>query len=235
MQQIYDIPIRGFNLKLKISESGFSISPASLLLANNIKIKRGETVCDIGTGCGVQAIIAAKLGAKKVYASDINQNDCETAKENAKLNNLNKKISIFHGDLLSPFNGKKFDVIMTNIPQIPGPIIKTPIQFIGYYGGNDGTRFISKIIKDSLNYLNKNGKVYFQWGQISNPKHVEKLLSIHFSYKKVAKISTPFTFYELKVIHRLLDMKKDGKCFFYYKSGVPYFDKVIYECKLNDS
>jgi HemK-related putative methylase len=232
MATTYDIPIRGYKLKFFISENGFPPSAASLLLANNFIVKKGETVCEIGTGCGIQAIIAAKMGAKKVYASDINPHDCKVARENAKLNKVDEKISIYHGNLLEPFKGLKFNVIVTNFPQTHGKILKSPPKLLGYYGGTDGTDFMRKILKDIPQYLEKNGRFYFQWGQISNPKRVEQELQKAFTFKKIATISAPFGFVELKVINKLLKMQKEGKAIFYSKAGVPHYEKVIYECKL---
>jgi len=233
MEEVNNITLYGFKLKIKISENGFPLSAASILLANNINIKKGEIVCDIGTGCGVQAIISAKLGAEKVYASDINPHECKIAQENVRLNGLENSVSVLQGNLLEPFKGLKFDVIVTNIPQTPGPIIKEPIKFIGIYGGDDGTDYISELLKQIPFYLNKGGRFYFQWGSISNPLYVEELLDKHFSYKKIARITSPFGFIELKVMDILLRMKKQNKSFFDTKAGVPHYDKVIYECKFD--
>lgn len=232
MGKIFESVIQGYKLKFLTSESGFSPSVASLLLANNFEIKKGETVCDIGTGCGIQAIVAAKLGAKKVYASDINPYDCEVAKKNSELNKVKGKISVYHGNLLEPFTGLKFDVVITNLPQTPGKILKSSPKLLGFFGGNDGTYFIREIIKDFPNYLERNGRFYFQWGQISNPKRVEQVLHKSFKFKKIAKTSVPFGPMELKILNNLLKMQKDDKAIFYSKTGIYYYDKIIYECKL---
>lgn len=232
MAKIFDLKIQGFKLKFITSENGFSPSIASLLLANNFKINKGETVGDIGTGCGIQAIVAAKLGAGKVYASDINSFDCEVTKKNLELNKIKEKVIVYHGNLLEPFTGLKFDVIVTNLPQTPGKILKSSPKLLGYYGGNDGTYFIREIIKDLPKYLKRNGRFYFQWGQISNPKRVEQELQKSFNFKKIAVTRVPFGSMELKVIHKLLKMQKHKEAIFYSKAGVFHYDKIIYECKL---
>jgi len=232
MATIFEPTIQGYKLKFLISENGFPPSPASVLLASNFKIKKGETVCDIGTGCGIQAIVAAKLGAKKVYASDINPYDCEVAKKNLELNKVENNISVYHGNLLEPFTGLKFDVVITNLPQTPGKILKSSPNLLGYYGGNDGTYFIREIIRDLPNYLEREGRFYFQWGQISNPKRVEQELQKSFNFLKIALISVPFGPIELKVLSNLLKMQKHKKAIFYSKADVFIYDKIIYECKL---
>lgn len=227
-----DLFIQGHKLKFLTSKNGFPPSTASLLLANNFKIKKGEMVCDIGTGCGIQAIVAAKLCAKKVYASEINPYDCDVAIKNLELNKVKEIISVYHGNLLEPFTGLRFNVIITNLPQTPGKILKSSPKFLGYYGGVNGTYFIRRIIKKLPRYLEKNGRFYFQWGQISNPKRVEQELRKSFNFKKIAVKSVPFGTFELKIINKLLIMQKNKEAIFYSKEAVFHYDKIIYECKL---
>lgn len=222
MAKIVEFIIQGHQLKLITSENGFPPSAASLLLANNFKIKKEETVCDIGTGCGIQAIVAAKLGAKKVYASDINPHDCEVAKKNLELNKVKEKISVYQGNLLEPFTGLKFDVVITNLPQTPGKIIKSSPKLLGFFGGDDGTYFIREIIKDLPYYLERYSRFYFQWGQISNPRRVEQELQKSFKFLKIAETRVPFGSMELKILNKLLKMQKHKKAIFYSKADVFY-------------
>lgn len=73
----------------------------------------GKEVLDMGTGTGVLAIIAEKLGAKKIFAPDIDEWSYNNAIENSELNNC-EKIEIALGDdkLLQ---GKTFDILIANI------------------------------------------------------------------------------------------------------------------------
>ncbi len=56
---------------------------------------RGKTVLDFGCGSGILAVAAAKLGAKHVYAVDIDPQAVEASIENAKKNHLSDNISFF--------------------------------------------------------------------------------------------------------------------------------------------
>ena len=58
---------------------------------------RPETVLDLGTGTGVLALAAARLGAKRVAAVESSRIAAETAARNVTLNGLEKIIEIFHG------------------------------------------------------------------------------------------------------------------------------------------
>lgn len=72
-----------------------------------------ENVLDMGTGTGVLAIVAEKLGAKNILAIDIEEWSAENAKENAQRNNC-QKIDCIWGDI-DKIEGKTFGLILANI------------------------------------------------------------------------------------------------------------------------
>ncbi|WP_028549204.1 50S ribosomal protein L11 methyltransferase [Paenibacillus sp. UNC451MF] len=63
-------------------------------------IQGGEDVIDVGTGSGVLAIAASKLGAKHVLAVDLDPVAVSSATENTRLNGLESNITIKLSDLL---------------------------------------------------------------------------------------------------------------------------------------
>lgn len=77
----------------------------------------GENVLDHGTGTGVLAIFAKKLGAAYVQAIDIDEKSVENAQENAALNHV--EIDARLGDSVpSPLEGepeRRFHLILANI------------------------------------------------------------------------------------------------------------------------
>lgn len=81
-------------------------------LLDNI-IKGGETVFDVGTGSGILAIAAAKLGAAKVLGIDNDERSVLVAAENVELNSVNEKVSI-SGIPLPEIEGL-FDIVVANI------------------------------------------------------------------------------------------------------------------------
>src|SRR5690606_33392004 len=70
-----------------------------------------KTVIDFGTGTGVLAILAAKMGAKQVVAIDHDDWCIENARENFEANNTTD-IILEKADQLS---GKPADIILANI------------------------------------------------------------------------------------------------------------------------
>ncbi|WP_019636300.1 50S ribosomal protein L11 methyltransferase [Paenibacillus fonticola] len=64
-------------------------------------IQSGDEVIDVGTGSGILAIGAVKLGASRVLALDLDPVAVSSAMENTRLNKLDDQISVVESDLLS--------------------------------------------------------------------------------------------------------------------------------------
>lgn len=71
------------------------------------------SVVDVGTGSGILAIAAHKLGAKSVLGTDISDESMTAAKENAGLNDF-ADLKLQKTSLLADVDGK-FDLIVANI------------------------------------------------------------------------------------------------------------------------
>ena len=85
----------------------------SILLLEEV-IKGGETMADIGTGSGILAIVAAKLGAKEVCAVDLDRKVVEIAEENCGHNSVEDIVDVKQMDRFSKLN-QKFNLIVANI------------------------------------------------------------------------------------------------------------------------
>ncbi len=64
-------------------------------------IRRGDTVADLGAGSAVLAIAAAKLGASRVYAIELDEEAIPNAKENVERNRVSDRVHVFQGDAMS--------------------------------------------------------------------------------------------------------------------------------------
>lgn len=78
-------------------------------------LKTGDRVLDLGTGSGILAIAAAKLGASYVLALDIDQDAVSNARENVKRNRAQKIIDLKLGTLSSKIPDDSFDLIVANL------------------------------------------------------------------------------------------------------------------------
>jgi len=82
------------------------------LLEEHIRI--GDSVLDMGTGTGVLAIAAVRLGAADATGIDVDEWSYENACENIRLNHVQDRITILHGDITATPAGP-FTLILANI------------------------------------------------------------------------------------------------------------------------
>jgi methylase of polypeptide subunit release factors len=75
----------------------------------------GGRALDLGTGSGVGAIFAARLGYH-VVGVDINPEAVRCARLNVLLNNLETLVEIRAGDLFGPVADERFDLVLFNPP-----------------------------------------------------------------------------------------------------------------------
>lgn len=76
-------------------------------------IQPGLRVLDLGTGTGILAFAAAKLGAGAVVAVDNDYNAIAVARQNAHTNGLEHTIQLIHGSL--PEATGTYDLVLANI------------------------------------------------------------------------------------------------------------------------
>ena len=77
------------------------------------QVRADAEVLDMGTGSGVCAIFAARH-ARRVVAVDINPAAVHCADINARLNHVEHRIELRHGDLFAPVAGERFDLVVFN-------------------------------------------------------------------------------------------------------------------------
>lgn len=95
---------------------GTGTHPTTVLCMQALEkyVKEGDTIVDVGTGSGVLAIGAAMLGAKEVYALDLDEVAVEAAKENIAINKVDDIVDVTKGNLLEAIHVKP-DLIVANI------------------------------------------------------------------------------------------------------------------------
>ena len=77
-------------------------------------VKQDTTVYDIGCGSGILAVAAAKLGAKEVYAVDLDEAAVEASLSNVSINHVEDKVTVLHGNLMDLLK-EPADVVVANI------------------------------------------------------------------------------------------------------------------------
>ena len=109
-------------------------------------VRPGMTVFDVGTGSGVLAIVAAKLGAKRVEAVDFDPVAVRVARENVRQNDVEDIVRTGQSDLLKSVEGRA-DLIIANII---ADIIVRLFGEVEAHLAPDGTMLLAGIIEDRL-------------------------------------------------------------------------------------
>lgn len=91
-------------------------------------LQNGMRVMDVGTGSGILAIAAARLGAKQVLAIDIDPSAVKVANENVTLNGVQDQVRVVVGDLCKseamPCDLAVANIVADAICMLAGPLTR---------------------------------------------------------------------------------------------------------------
>lgn len=111
-------------------------------------VKPGSFWIDIGTGTGILAILAKKLGAKEVLAIDNNAWSMQNALENFRLNSILSGIDLIELDIDTIPSLPESDGIFANLNL--DIILRNLKKFYNSISNTDGSLLISGILKYDL-------------------------------------------------------------------------------------
>jgi len=180
------------NLIIETHPEVYEPSEDTFQLLEALKINEGNSVFEIGTGCGIIALFCASIGAN-VICSDINPYAIETTKKNFQRNKTKIKGSfkVRKGDLFSVVKQNEFfDVIIFNPPYLPTKS-NEKIGGSGWFdksvdGGLDGLKTTNKFLNQIDKFLNKNGRAYFVFSSLSDRKKLEQNIKFNnFTYEVI--------------------------------------------------
>ena len=176
------------DFKINIDDNVYIPAVDSYLLADNLEIKQGQSVLEIGTGSGIVAMYASRL-TDNITVTDINFDACELARKNFEDNGI-ENIEILFGNLFEPVKNRKFDVILFNTPYLPteeDEVLDDTINY-AFDGGLNGRKVIDLFLNEVGNHLNDNGIVQIIQSSLSgNEETLEKLDQLGFVSEIAAK------------------------------------------------
>jgi ribosomal protein L11 methyltransferase len=94
--------------------TGLHATTRGCLAALQSHLRAGDTVVDIGTGSGVLAIAAVKLGAARALVTDCDATAAAVARDNARINGVADRVSVIIGDLFGGLTARA-QVVVANI------------------------------------------------------------------------------------------------------------------------
>lgn len=110
-------------LKIIQSETSFAFSMDAVLLAHFASLKKGDRVCDLGTGTGViPLLLSARRQLSELVGLEIQGQVAEMAGRSVALNGLSELVRVIHLDLKDApglLGTNQFDLVVSNPPYAP--------------------------------------------------------------------------------------------------------------------
>lgn len=179
--------------KFEVHPGVYEPAEDTFLLADNLDVHGGESVLELGTGCGLLAILAAKAGAE-VVATDINHSALECARANAVAHGVADRIDFRFGDLFEPVHDKRFDFIVFNPPYLPvrpEEALGTPPD-LAWEAGLDGRAVIDRFLGGLPKHLAPNGRAMFVQSSLADISKTLRTLETNGFQVKILRKRLPF-------------------------------------------
>lgn len=127
------------------------IHPPSVTLAKLTVRHPVARALDVGTGNGIQALLASRH-AKAVVATDVNPRGLAFAALNARLNGVGN-VELRRGNLFEPTAGERFDLITCNPPYVISP----EARYAYRDSGLPGDAVSRQVVEEAPAYLEEGG------------------------------------------------------------------------------
>lgn len=139
------------------------VGGASRTLAGLTVRRPVESALDLGTGCGIQALLAASH-AGRVVATDVNPRALVFTGLNAALNGLTN-VECREGSLFEPVLGEEFDLVVANPPFVVSP----ENAFVFRDSGEPGDEVSRRVVGQAAEHLREGGFAHILCNWIRRP------------------------------------------------------------------
>lgn len=125
-------------------------------------------VVDVGSGTGMEAIVAAMAGASHVDAVDINDVAVECTEHNVRTNDFADRITVRKSDLFSALPKKKYGLIIANLPIVDYRPTRESGIITALYDPDLDTH--KRMLQEAKGYLAENGMITFTHSNLQSGK-----------------------------------------------------------------
>ena len=160
-------------LELEVPSEVMPITPLSDLLGTAVlaEVKAGDRVLDMGTGSGVNAILAASK-ATAVVAVDINPRSVEAARRNAIRNGVADRVDVRYSDVFSAVDGE-FDLVIFDPPSRWFPAR----DLLEMASTDENYRALTTFVRNVGRYLRADGRILIFFGASGDLGYLRRLLA----------------------------------------------------------
>jgi len=137
---------------------------------------RGRTVLEIGTGSGAAAVAAARAGARRVVATDLNPLALRALRRNARAAGV--AVEAVRTDLAAGLG--RFDRVLANPPYLPTRAAERdpePLVNLALDGGPDGCAVLARLLRGLPRHLETGGVAYVVVSSLQRASRRARLLA----------------------------------------------------------
>ena len=158
-----------FSLELWPGRVFVPTTVSELIAAQLTRLSKETVVIDMGCGSGFFAVLAAKLGAAKVYAVDVTAQAVELTKRNLARNDISEIAEVICGNLFEPLKGIKAHQIILDVSGVASKLARfTPWYPEAIASANeDGTEPTISALSQGREHLLPGGKLIFPCGSLA--------------------------------------------------------------------
>jgi precorrin-6B methylase 2 len=165
----YDWRGRTGPLTLMLRPDVFTPTHTTLVMADALEINPDDVVIDVGCGSGVLGIVAARLGAARIFGCDLSKEAVDLAGENARRLGLSDCSEYHQGHLFGPVADVEADVVIGDVSGIPDAIAEvTPWTS----GGPTGAELPIQMLETLGERLKIGGRLYLPTGTMQAEERV---------------------------------------------------------------